>query len=1219
MSKGEHESAASDNVAVPFPPQKCMKVQAQVTSRTRNQRFAVASAGGSNCLAHGPRLFTVAVVALVLNTCIVRAIHAPDDAAQCAPTKVELACNPLAEIVSSDTGSRAKGEYKYCVPRVCVDPPVVEHGAIIRDPDTKEYRVGDEIEIRCDAGFEIAAGFTARSKCTKNCVFDTPPMICVPKKCKESWQDPKGIATFGYVASKEREDANLDVGFGSVDLTVIQSRKPSSLEYNEYVHITCNHGYMASDSSHSTNEPCKVTYRRECRQGGTLSDPGIKCVELKCRDIGDLKPPSAVSYDAEVKTGKYYNNLTNVPAEGDAVYKQRIDLKCEPGFHLSEGLSPSRECSWTCQFTKPKAYCMPFTCDTNMTSVSGLVENVSGWVGAEPNLTGYSGVLQCIDAYVVDVSTCAYNQTIGCIANGLSSNLEEMQSCVPAQCDASKLVVPNSDPKSRGKAGDLYFRSEQSPVVCNAGFRAVTEDANYTGLVLCTDAQSFNATCGVGALGDPGYAPCDWNKPSVCKPVMCEVKPLENGENNLDEDYDILEVANVSYMEYGATLTKTCNPGYRLTTNQSLQYFAHISHATTSTFKCDEFCNSTQRFCKPITCGSYVVPSNSMAMLDSVTNESGNTITHVTFGKDVSVSCSDGFIFSSAGETFSSQCMPQFTVQCRDDGTLSNAGGRCVPAVCSVASLTQQFGPDTAQITPANGTVGGGVANIKCKRNYRWRPESYTGNYALCHHNTSFVAECDAGTCGFPNVTADMECSLMGCYAFEAYNTTDDLYAVQFKYKVYNTTVERTVTSLEDGDIRLDQSLTIVCPRGYRIMNDACDTEPAKPMQAKTASQSNCGQSPPVLSCPPKKALSGAQTTTTSSASTTPPPNAVDPCTLNYFVRVNCSRLTCGNFSMSATPPPHCTLQRGGALAVAGNDTLDSILYEEPLVVICDTNYRVHVKGMTVACEVRNFTVNCGDDGNFSYMLPDGSGTNGVRPQCVPIVCNMSSLTGARNARYPARDLPAGAAAVNVTCNSGFKAVNGTPAPPPFSTCADDDSFAVTCEEATCGFGFDEGGEKWCTPLRCRGLGEENLKTVDGLRNLTFTLLSNPAQLIDMGQYESQSQSQMQAGDMSVGLDVMCPDGYFVLNDTTRNAGIPYPESLRKSVTIRCPVDTCELPTVSCERLCSVNQVKTGDYGLVDPSRGLLPQSTSANVTYVPQILISSIAANCTQIDMSGK
>jgi hypothetical protein len=111
----------------------------------------------------------------------------------------------------------------------------------------------------------------------------------------------------------------------------------------------------------------------------------------------------------------------------------------------------------------------------------------------------------------------------------------------------------------------------------------------------------------------------------------------------------------------------------------------------------------------------------------------------------------------------------------------------------------------------------------------------------------------------------------------------------------------------------------------------------------------------------------------------------------------------------------------------------------------------------------------------------------------------------------------------------------------------------------------------------------------------------------------------MQAGDMSVGLDVMCPDDYFVLNDTTRNAGIPYPESLRKSVTIRCPVDTCELPTVSCERLCSVNQVKTGVFGLVDPSKGLLPQSTSANVTYVPQILISSIAPNCTQIDMSEK
>ena len=44
------------------------------------------------------------------------------------------------------------------------------------------------------------------------------------------------------------------------------------LEYDEYVRVTCNHGYMASDSAHSHNEACKVSYTRECLADGTLSN-----------------------------------------------------------------------------------------------------------------------------------------------------------------------------------------------------------------------------------------------------------------------------------------------------------------------------------------------------------------------------------------------------------------------------------------------------------------------------------------------------------------------------------------------------------------------------------------------------------------------------------------------------------------------------------------------------------------------------------------------------------------------------------------------------------------------------------------------------------------------------------------------------------------------------------------------------------------------------------
>ena len=47
------------------------------------------------------------------------------------------------------------------------------------------------------------------------------------------------------------------------------------IEYDEYVRITCNHGYMASDSAHAHGEACKVSYIRECQADGTLTN---RCV-----------------------------------------------------------------------------------------------------------------------------------------------------------------------------------------------------------------------------------------------------------------------------------------------------------------------------------------------------------------------------------------------------------------------------------------------------------------------------------------------------------------------------------------------------------------------------------------------------------------------------------------------------------------------------------------------------------------------------------------------------------------------------------------------------------------------------------------------------------------------------------------------------------------------------------------------------------------------------
>lgn len=172
-----------------------------------------------------------------------------DPKALCQPNTVELKCHPSFGLVLSD-GSPADNHYRACTRRTChTDSLQVSNG--YARPSGLVY-VGWSVNVRCNAGYVLTReeGGTATPSCREDCAFDKA-YSCQPVQCQAGNIDPNGVVSRNGQQTLTGQDR---------------------IEFDEYVRVTCKHGYMASDSAHGPKEACKVSYMRECQADGTLSN-----------------------------------------------------------------------------------------------------------------------------------------------------------------------------------------------------------------------------------------------------------------------------------------------------------------------------------------------------------------------------------------------------------------------------------------------------------------------------------------------------------------------------------------------------------------------------------------------------------------------------------------------------------------------------------------------------------------------------------------------------------------------------------------------------------------------------------------------------------------------------------------------------------------------------------------------------------------------------------
>lgn len=439
------------------------------------------------------------------------------DGAVCAPQKVELSCHPTSGLVLSDNSPLEK-HYGACAKIAChTDSLHIHNGYVDSSPGL--VLVGESVNIRCNAGFELKydSSKSARPRCNAGCNFD-PPRICERKKCYTFSIDPNGrVQRMGQPAA-------------------VRPTKLDRLEYDDYVRITCNHGYMASDSAHIYNEACKVSYIRECQADGSLSNRDTSCVQLRC-------PSLNVEHASDIWK----------PA-GALKYKKTAELEC--GWcRTFNGSSAARECSWRCQYTEAQGACVYKPC------ITGTRPSTTEWAnGSLPSRCGDTGTLQCNQSgYVMAQDfakgTCEFQESFECVTTAGSSEAgldKSMRACSQrALCYQKSLQVPNG---IKTDARPYVAFGEGVAARCNAGFRA--RPATATGPVQCEHSQDvFTVDCGVSELGRPLYAPCSWRDDISCLPVMCLLPSLAFGAYSTTPALPgVRSIQDNNYLDFGARL-----------------------------------------------------------------------------------------------------------------------------------------------------------------------------------------------------------------------------------------------------------------------------------------------------------------------------------------------------------------------------------------------------------------------------------------------------------------------------------------------------------------------------------------------------------------------------------------------------------------------------------------------------------------------------------------
>jgi hypothetical protein len=338
-----------------------------------------------------------------------------------------------------------------------------------------------------------------------------------------------------------------------------------------------------------------------------------------------------------------------------------------------------------------------------------------------------------------------------------------------------------------------------------------------------------------------------------------------------------------------------------------------------------------------------------------------------------------------------------------------------------------------------------------------------------------------------------------------------------------------------DGQLLIGEILTVKCPTGYRVGSG--------PFQQPSA-----------------------------------PKSATTSCTRTYQIspRVNCSRLTCGDFK--APENSVVRLNDDADVSSPAGTILRALLYGDEVDVFCLAYHRL--SAIDTTCSQRAFRIKCLEDGSWSYVGTSPSDLAPLLQKCVPVQCSMPLI--ANGQRFPLSGTVQYGADIDVRCNAGYY-VSSEADSGQLPLCNYSTRVGVKCDDMTCAF----PSQPQCKRPGCYGMAP--YKSTDGQKDLVFersgaridTSIDGFLSVELAGQYE-----------------VTCPEGYRVQDSPPAETNSP------RSAPAVCG-ESCHISRVQCSR------VSCGDFSVPPVSSAVrVDESTGASLAFtvgevVPQLLYS--------------
>ncbi|XP_053392668.1 sushi, von Willebrand factor type A, EGF and pentraxin domain-containing protein 1-like isoform X2 [Mercenaria mercenaria] len=563
-------------------------------------------------------------------------------------SSVTFSCYPGYKLVGTVTtecilNATWQGITPSCIVQNCLFPSVPDNGYI---RNMTSYAVNSTAVMSCNAGYNLTGNDTIQ--CMENATWSTLSAVCSLIECPFLQRFVNGRLN---ISSTNRY-------------------------VNSTAEIVCDLGYIL-DGSLSV----------ECQENGTWDISSAICIPKNCSS-----PP--------VPENGYIRIITSYTVNSTAV------MSCNAGYNLTG--SDTIQCMENATWSPLSAVCSPLECPLLQALVHGRLN-----ISSTNRHVNDTAEVVCDFGYVLDGSSI-----VECQENGTWDISPAI--CIPKNC-----TYPLAPKNGYVRSTTGLSMNSTAVIACNVGYNLTgngtikcTENATWStlsahcSLIECSAQLSLahgllNISLGnryvnnsASVLCDLGYVVGDSTMSATCtqngtwdiSSILCIAKNCSSPQ--VPKNGHIRTITNHAV---NSTAVMSCNPGYNLTGNDTIQCMENATWSPLSAV------------CSLLECPLLLALAHGRLNISSTNRHVNDT---------AEVVCDLGYVLDGSS-----------TAECQENGTWDISPAICIPKNC-----TYPLAPENGYVSSTTGLSMNSTAVIACNVGY-----NLTGNGTIkCTENATW-------------------------------------------------------------------------------------------------------------------------------------------------------------------------------------------------------------------------------------------------------------------------------------------------------------------------------------------------------------------------------------------------------------------------------------------------------------------------------------------------